>query len=237
MGAMTFGDEADEEATHAMLDRFVEAGGTFIDTADVYAKGRSEEFIGRWLASRSHSHLVIATKARFSTSSDPKDRGAGRRHLSRAIEASLKRLGLEAVDLYQIHAWDPEVPAEETLGTLDDLVRQGKVRYRRCVQFHRLAAAAFHPDRPSPRPRPGRLAPGPIQPAGSSHRARVAAAGARGRARPAALVSARAEAGCRASTAATIGPPEPPGWVRIRRGGSKPMTRATPTEPGRSSMR
>ena len=61
--------------------------------------------------------------------SDPKDRGAGRRHLSQAIEASLKRLGLEAVDLYQIHAWDPEVPAEETLGTLDDLVRQGKVRY------------------------------------------------------------------------------------------------------------
>ena len=129
MGAMTFGDEADEPATHAMLDRFVEAGGTFIDTADVYAKGRSEEFIGRWLASRSHSHLVIGTKARFSTSSDPKDRGAGRRHLGRAIEASLKRLGLDAVDLYQIHAWDPEVPAEETLGTLDDLVRQGKVRY------------------------------------------------------------------------------------------------------------
>ena len=129
MGAMTFGDEADEEATHAMLDRFVEAGGTFIDTADVYAQGRSEEFIGRWLASRSHSHLVIATKARFPTSDDPKDRGAGRRHLGRAVEASLRRLGIDVVDLYQIHAWDSQVPAEETLGMLDDLVRQGKVRY------------------------------------------------------------------------------------------------------------
>lgn len=129
MGAMTFGDEADEPATHAMLDRFVEAGGTFIDTADVYAKGRSEEYIGRWLASRSHSHLVIASKARFPTSDDPNDRGAGRRHLSRAIEASLRRLGIEVIDLYQIHAWDSQVPVDETLGTLDDLVRQGKVRY------------------------------------------------------------------------------------------------------------
>jgi aryl-alcohol dehydrogenase-like predicted oxidoreductase len=129
MGAMTFGDEADESATHAMLDRFVEAGGTFIDTADVYAKGRSEEYIGRWLASRSHSHLVIASKARFPTSDDPNDRGAGRRHLSRAIEASLRRLGIEVIDLYQIHAWDSQVPVDETLATLDDLVRQGKVRY------------------------------------------------------------------------------------------------------------
>lgn len=129
IGAMTFGDEADEPATHAMLDRYVEVGGTFIDTADVYAKGRSEEYIGRWLASRSHDDLVIASKARFSTSDDPNDRGAGRRHLSRAIEASLRRLGVEVIDLYQIHAWDADIPVDETLGTLDDLVRQGKVRY------------------------------------------------------------------------------------------------------------
>lgn len=177
IGAMTFGDEADEPATHAMLDRYVEVGGTFIDTADVYAKGRSEEYIGRWLASRSHDDLVIASKARFSTSDDPNDRGAGRRHLSRAIEASLRRLGVEVIDLYQIHAWDADIPVDETLGTLDDLVRQGKVRYVG-FQFHRVAVAAFRSHCPSHRVFPNHFAAGAVQPAGSSHRAGAAATGA-----------------------------------------------------------
>ena len=130
MGTMTFGDEADEAESHAMLDRFVEAGGTFIDTADAYAQGRSEQFIGRWLASRSDTdHLVIATKAFFQTGPHPTDQGAGRRHLTRALDASLNRLGIDVIDLYQIHCWDSSSPLEETLATLHDMVRAGKVRY------------------------------------------------------------------------------------------------------------
>lgn len=129
LGAMTFGDEADEETSHALLDRYVEAGGSFIDTADVYSRGLSEEIIGRWLARRGGAHgLTIATKARFSMSDDPADRGAGRSHLERAVEASLRRLGIDTIDLYQIHAWDPATPIEETLETLDDFVTAGKVR-------------------------------------------------------------------------------------------------------------
>ena len=130
MGTMTFGDEAEEEESHAMLDRFVEAGGTLIDTADAYAQGRSEQYIGRWLGSRTDlDHLVIATKAFFATGDHPTDRGAGRRHLTRALDASLRRLGVEVIDLYQIHCWDSSAPLDETLATLHDMVRAGKVRY------------------------------------------------------------------------------------------------------------
>ncbi|HJQ95774.1 MAG TPA: aldo/keto reductase [Acidimicrobiia bacterium] len=130
MGTMTFGDESDESASRAMLDRFVAAGGTFIDTADVYAAGASEEIIGRWLATRGGPEgLVLATKARFPTGDGPDDRGAGRRHLEQALEASLRRLGVEVIDLYQIHGWDPDTPIEETLATLNDFVEKGKVKY------------------------------------------------------------------------------------------------------------
>src|SRR3970282_2221496 len=108
LGTMTFGAESDEKTSHAILDRYVESGGCFLDTADVYTRGVSEEMIGRWLARRGGAtDLVIATKARFAMSDSPADRGAGRAHLERAIEASLRRLGVDAVDLYQIHAWDP----------------------------------------------------------------------------------------------------------------------------------
>ncbi|HEX6146278.1 MAG TPA: aldo/keto reductase [Acidimicrobiia bacterium] len=130
LGTMTFGAESDEKTSHAILDRYVESGGVFLDTADVYTRGVSEEIIGRWLARRGgHADLVIATKARFAMSDDPADRGAGRAHLERAIEASLRRLGVDVVDLYQIHAWDPATPIEETLETLDDMVTAGKVRW------------------------------------------------------------------------------------------------------------
>ncbi|HEX9848503.1 MAG TPA: aldo/keto reductase [Acidimicrobiia bacterium] len=129
LGTMTFGHESDEATSHALLDRYVEAGGNFIDTADVYSRGVSEEIIGRWLAMRGGHHgLVIATKARFAMSDDPADVGAGRSHLERAVDASLSRLGVDAVDLYQIHAWDPATPIEETMETLNDLVVSGKVR-------------------------------------------------------------------------------------------------------------
>lgn len=130
LGTMTFGAEADEATSHAILDHFVEAGGTFIDTADVYSRGASEEIIGRWLGARGGTTgLIIATKARFPMSDDPADRGAGRRHLERAVNASLSRLGVDVIDLYQVHAWDPDTPLEETLQTLDDLVAAGKIRF------------------------------------------------------------------------------------------------------------
>jgi aryl-alcohol dehydrogenase-like predicted oxidoreductase len=131
LGTMTFGNETDEKTSHAQLDRFVESGGNFIDTADVYSRGVSEEIIGRWLAARPdvRDQLVIATKGRFPMGDGPNDHGLSRTHLSRALDASLRRLGVEAVDLYQAHAWDPITPIEETLRFFDDAVRAGKIRY------------------------------------------------------------------------------------------------------------
>jgi len=132
LGTMTFGAETDEEGSHAQLDRFVEAGGNLVDTADVYSHGASEEIIGRWLASRPadvRDTVVLATKARFPMGSDANQAGLSRRHLQRALDDSLRRLGVECVDLYQVHAWDPLTGLEETLRTLDDMVRAGKVRY------------------------------------------------------------------------------------------------------------
>jgi len=131
LGAMTFGAESSEEETHAILDAFVAAGGDTIDCADVYAEGRSEEFVGRWMRSRGNrDDLVILTKGRFRVGPDAghNDFGLSRRHLVRAIDASLRRLGVDHVDLYQVHAWDPLTPPEQWLMTLDDLVRTGKVR-------------------------------------------------------------------------------------------------------------
>jgi aryl-alcohol dehydrogenase-like predicted oxidoreductase len=129
LGAMTFGGDADERASHRLLDRFVEAGGTFIDTADVYGGGASEEILGRWLAGRSRDDLVIATKLFWSTGPGPNDTGTSRKHILAAVEASLRRLGTAYLDLYQVHAFDESTPMDETLSTLDGLVRAGKVRF------------------------------------------------------------------------------------------------------------
>ncbi|WUH88988.1 aldo/keto reductase [Streptomyces sp. NBC_00433] len=132
LGTMTFGAESDEKTAFAQLDRFVEAGGTFIDTADVYSAGRSEEIVGRWLADRPADitdQVVIATKGRFPMGSGPNDAGLSRRHLDRALTASLRRLGVDSIDLYQVHSWDPLTPVEETLRFLDDAVRQGRIHY------------------------------------------------------------------------------------------------------------
>jgi aryl-alcohol dehydrogenase-like predicted oxidoreductase len=132
LGTMTFGNETDEGAAHAQLDAFVEAGGTLVDTADVYQKGVSEEIIGRWFAERPADmteRVVLATKGRFPMSGEPNGLGLSSRHLSRALDASLRRLGLEAVDLYQVHAYDPWTPLEETIRTLDGFVRAGKIGY------------------------------------------------------------------------------------------------------------
>jgi aryl-alcohol dehydrogenase (NADP+) len=132
LGTMTFGNESDEKVSHAQLDRFVEAGGTFVDTADVYSAGESERIIGGWLASRPADvteGIVLATKGRFPTAADPNGAGLSARHLTRALDASLGRLRVETVDLYQAHAWDPVTPLEETLQAMDGFVRAGKIRY------------------------------------------------------------------------------------------------------------
>jgi aryl-alcohol dehydrogenase-like predicted oxidoreductase len=132
LGTMTFGVEADETEAHRQLDRFLEAGGTLVDTANTYGAGRSEEIIGRWFASRPAEitdRVVLATKGRFPLDDAPNGSGLTARHLTRALDASLRRLGLDAVDLYQAHAFDPWTPLEETLRTLDGFVRAGKARY------------------------------------------------------------------------------------------------------------
>ena len=138
LGTMTFGAESDEQVSHAQLDRFVEAGGTLVDTADVYSAGVSEEIIGRWFADRPREmteHVVLASKGRFPMGEGPNDVGLSRRHLTRALDASLQRLGVECIDLYQVHAWDPLTPIEETLRFLDDAVRAGKIAYAGLSNF------------------------------------------------------------------------------------------------------
>src|SRR5664280_515113 len=131
LGTMTFGAEADEVTSHAILDDYVAAGGNFIDTADVYGSGVSEEIIGRWLAAHraQGEQVVIATKGRFEMGDGSNDLGTSRRHRGRALDASLRRLGVEQIDLYQMHAWDAVTPLQETLRFLDDAVRAGKIAY------------------------------------------------------------------------------------------------------------
>jgi aryl-alcohol dehydrogenase-like predicted oxidoreductase len=129
LGAMTFGRETSEPASHQILDRFVEAGGNFVDTADVYSAGKSEAIVGSWLKDKPRDDLVIATKVRFPMGKGPNDVGLSRKHILAGVEASLRRLGADYIDLYQVHCWDHITPLEETLSTLNDLVRSGKVRY------------------------------------------------------------------------------------------------------------
>jgi aryl-alcohol dehydrogenase-like predicted oxidoreductase len=132
LGTMGFGTETDESEAFAMLDRFVESDGNLVDTANVYGAGASEEMLGRWFATRPDdvtSRVVLATKARFGTGPDVNEAGTSRRNLDRALTASLRRLGRDNIDLYQLHGWDPLTPIEETLRFLDDAVRAGKIHY------------------------------------------------------------------------------------------------------------
>ncbi|GAA1917290.1 aldo/keto reductase [Nocardioides marmoribigeumensis] len=125
LGTMTFGVETDEPEAHRQLDAFVGAGGTMVDTADVYGGGQSERIVGRWLADNPGVDVVLATKGRFAP--PPGSAGASRRSLVRSLEASLDRLGVEAVDLYLVHGWDPVTPVEETLDVLSGFARQGRL--------------------------------------------------------------------------------------------------------------
>jgi aryl-alcohol dehydrogenase (NADP+) len=146
---MTFGLQIDEPAARSVLDRAADGGVTFLDTADVYPlgsgvdlAGTTEEIIGRWLKGR-RQEFVLATKCYGRTGPQPWDVGNSRRHIMDAIDASLRRLGTDYIDLYQLHQDDPETPIDETLRALDDLVKSGKVRYIGCSNFlaYRLARA------------------------------------------------------------------------------------------------
>lgn len=129
LGTMTFGWQTDREGSHRILDRFVEAGGNFLDTSNVYSSGQSEEIIGEWLAHQDRESIVLATKARFRTADGANRVGLSRKYLLRAIPDSLRRLQTDYVDLLQVHAWDPLTPLDETFGTLHRLTEEGLIRY------------------------------------------------------------------------------------------------------------
>lgn len=143
LGTMTFGNQADEATSHAILDAAVARGITFIDTADVYplggdyaSAGRTEVIIGNWLRARQNRHdLVIATKCRGAMAPGANNEGLSRKHIMAACDASLQRLGVDYIDLYQVHSPDAETPISETLEALTDLVRAGKVRYIGCSNY------------------------------------------------------------------------------------------------------
>lgn len=129
LGTMTWGRDTDDNQARGQFAAFTEAGGNFIDTADVYTDGASETLLGNILKETgSRDSIVVATKA-VGVPDPDRRRDASRAHLMRALDASLKRLQTDYVDLWQLHAWDPRTPLDETLSTLDDVVRSGKVRY------------------------------------------------------------------------------------------------------------
>lgn len=141
LGTATFGVQCDEDASCAVLDRADELGITFIDTADKYplggslaTNGRTEQIVGRWLRGR-RDRYILASKFHGRMGPSPWDAGASRKHVMDAVDGSLRRLGTDYLDLYQIHRPDPVTPIEETLGALDDLVRAGKIRYVGCSNF------------------------------------------------------------------------------------------------------
>jgi aryl-alcohol dehydrogenase-like predicted oxidoreductase len=130
LGGNVFGWTADEKSSFAVLDAYVDGGGNFIDTADTYGVGTSESIIGRWLSTRKNrDRVIIATKVGSRMGNDPQAQGLSRRHIMAEAEASLKRLQIDVIDLYQAHRDDPNTPLEETMATFNDLVQQGKVRY------------------------------------------------------------------------------------------------------------
>jgi aryl-alcohol dehydrogenase (NADP+) len=141
LGTMTFGLQCDERTSIEILDHAFDAGVTFIDTADSYplggtleTVGRTEELLGRWLAGR-RQRVVLATKCGNPMSARREDRGASRKHILDAIDASLKRLRTDHVDLYQLHLPDPETPIDETLRAFDEVVKSGRARYVGCSNF------------------------------------------------------------------------------------------------------
>ena len=155
LGTMTFGRQCDEALSFAIMDTACEAGVDFFDTADVYpvggdasTVGRTEDIVGKWLKGR-REQIVLATKCWGAMGSQPNDRGLSRKHILAAIDESLRRLQTDYIDLYQVHAPDFDTPIDETLAALDDVVRQGKVRYVGCSNFQAwmLAKALWTSDK------------------------------------------------------------------------------------------
>jgi aryl-alcohol dehydrogenase-like predicted oxidoreductase len=142
LGCMTFGSPdwapwvLDEAGSRPIIDKAVELGINFFDMADMYSLGAGEEVVGRVLAGQPRHKLVLATKLYNPMSNDPNDRGLSRKHIFEAVDGSLKRLGTDYIDLYQLHRFDYETPLEETLDALDDVVRAGKVRYLGASSMH-----------------------------------------------------------------------------------------------------
>lgn len=134
LGTMTFGKEADEATSGAIMDRALQLGINFFDTANIYNNGASEEIIGRWMGDKRDA-IVLATKAHFPTGRGPNDRGSSRRHITMSVESSLKRLRTDRVDLLYLHHWDDETDCEESLRALDALISQGKVLYAAVSNF------------------------------------------------------------------------------------------------------
>jgi aryl-alcohol dehydrogenase-like predicted oxidoreductase len=141
LGTMTFGLQCDEETAVAILDHAAEGGMDFLDTSDAYplggdlsTRGVTEEIVGRWLHGQ-RDRFIVATKCFAPTGPAPFDGGNSRKHILAAVDASLRRLQTDYIDLYQLHGYDQATPIDETLGALDDLVRQGKVRYTGCSNF------------------------------------------------------------------------------------------------------
>jgi 1-deoxyxylulose-5-phosphate synthase len=141
LGTMTFGLQCDEPTSVAILDRAAEGGVDFLDSSDAYplggdlaTRGVTEEILGRWLRGR-RERFIVATKCFVPTGPAPFDGGNSRKHILDAVEASLRRLQTDYIDLYQLHGYDPATPIDETLGALDDLVHRGKVRYLGCSNF------------------------------------------------------------------------------------------------------
>jgi voltage-dependent potassium channel beta subunit len=126
---LSYGHKGSEADAMATIQRAIALGANFIDVADVYAEGRAETMVGKAIAGLKRSDLVISTKAYWPMSDNPNDRGLSRKHLFESIDASLKRLGTDYVDLFFCHRFDPETPLEETVRALDDLIRQGKILY------------------------------------------------------------------------------------------------------------
>ena len=157
LGTMQFGWTADEHTAHAIMDAFVVAGGNLVDTADIYSNwvdgnpgGESEEIIGRWMkARRNRQDIVIATKVRGRMWEGPNGEGLSRAHILRAVDESLRRLQTDHIDLYQTHWFDAATPIEETMRTLDDLIKAGKVRYIGCSNYPswRLVVALWMADK------------------------------------------------------------------------------------------
>jgi aryl-alcohol dehydrogenase-like predicted oxidoreductase len=157
LGTMQFGWTTDEQNAFAVMDAYVGAGGNLIDTADIYSRwaegnpgGVSEEIIGRWMKARGNRHdVVLATKVRGRMWEGPNGEGLSRAHILRAVEDSLRRLQTDYIDLYQTHFFDADTPIEETMRTLDDLLRAGKVRYVGCSNYPawRLVEALWASDK------------------------------------------------------------------------------------------